>query len=334
MRRIILLACLALVAAGLLPPGSSQAQMAQGGRLCFNVPGVRECIEGRFRQYWEQNGGLAVFGYPISPPTAHMTPEGTFMVQTFERSRFELHPKGMAPYDVLLTRLGDERLKGQGRNADTFPKGTQKPGCLFFAQTGHSVCNQEGNVGFKNYWETHGLLDPKLNPFGRSLALFGLPLSEATMEMNASGAMVLTQWFERARFEFHPGNPSATKVLLGLLGVETQATLPPPGGPCNNIAIASGATISQNCVKAGASFTVEVSGFLPNQDLMYWITDEAGFTLGDVANARADAQGRYKTTVDTRSFSGVVLKPGNYTFLARDVSETFLPAMASFRVIP
>ena len=27
-----------------------------------------------------------------------------------------------------------------------------------------------------------------------------------------------TQWFERARFECHPNNPSEYRVLLGLLG--------------------------------------------------------------------------------------------------------------------
>ncbi len=54
---------LVLLAAGLV---TSRSLEAQGTRLCFNVPGISNCIESRFRQYWEQNGGLAVFGYPIS----------------------------------------------------------------------------------------------------------------------------------------------------------------------------------------------------------------------------------------------------------------------------
>ena len=49
-----------------------------------------------------------------------------------------------------------------------------------------------------------------------SLALFGLPLSEPAMETNGAGDTVLTQWFERARFEDH----GAKGVLLGLLGNE------------------------------------------------------------------------------------------------------------------
>jgi hypothetical protein len=42
------------------------------------------------------------------------------------------------------------------------------------------------------------------------------------METNSSGDRVLTQWFEGARFEWHPRNPRAFKVLLGRLGAEMQ----------------------------------------------------------------------------------------------------------------
>ena len=38
----------------------------------------------------------------------------------------------------------------------------------------------------------------------------------------ASGDQVLMQWFERARFEYHPENPAAYRVLLGRLGVEVR----------------------------------------------------------------------------------------------------------------
>jgi hypothetical protein len=77
--------------------------------------------------------------------------------------------------------------------------------------------------------ERHGLRDPNLDEYAQSLALFGLPLTEARMATNAAGDTVLTQWFERARFEWHPGNPDAFKVLLGLLGREVE---PPFIAPC------------------------------------------------------------------------------------------------------
>jgi hypothetical protein len=57
---------------------------------------------------------------------------------------------------------------------------------------------------------------------GENLALFGYPISEARIETNASGDHVLTQWFERARFEYHPTNPVTHRVLLGRLGAELR----------------------------------------------------------------------------------------------------------------
>ena len=198
----------------------------QSDRLCFDVPGIDDCIEGRFRSYWEQNGGLAVFGYPISSAATRQTSEGAFLTQEFERNRFEAHPRQAAPYDVLLGRLGEDRLREQGRDWRAAPKGRQTAGCLWFPQTEHSVCDQGNGIGFRSYWTTHGLADPGLDNYQRSLALFGLPLTEATTETNAAGDTVVTQWFERARFEYHPTKAPEFRVLLGLLGGERR---PQPG---------------------------------------------------------------------------------------------------------
>ena len=215
-----------LVALTLVPVGAHPAL----ARRCFEVPGIGNCIDGRIEEYWAQNGGLPVFGYPISPAGSRQTAEGSFSSQSFERNRLELHPENAAPYDVLLGRLGDERLRQLGRDWQTLPKGRQTADCLWFPQTEHSVCDQEPGIGFKTYWSTHGLADPQLNAYGRSLALFGLPLSEPAQETNATGDTVLVQWFERARFEYHPGQPREFKVLLGLLGNETEQPTPPPSG--------------------------------------------------------------------------------------------------------
>jgi hypothetical protein len=218
MRRLLLTALLLIAASGgfALPHVTWAASIP----LCFPAPGVKYCVSDRFREYWEQNGGLPVFGYPITPAALEQTGEGVFLVQYFERNRFELHPEHARPYDVLLGRLGDDRLRQQGRDWQRFPRGQRNVGCLWFEETGHSVCNQEGSGGFRSYWESHGVLDPALSPYARSLALFGLPLSEPLLETNAAGDTVLTQWFERGRFEWHPDKPREFKVLLGLLGNE------------------------------------------------------------------------------------------------------------------
>ncbi len=215
MRRIVLipLAALLLVYSG----GVHVVAAAPEGRL-FPETGWR--VGGRLLTFWESNGGLPVFGLPIAASIATSTAEGTFTAQVFERERLELHPEQAAPYDVLLGRLGDEVLRRQGRDWRTEGNGQSLPGaCDTYAQTGRSVCG-----AFREYWRTHGLdLGDAGTSARESLALFGLPLTAPMMETNAAGDRVLTQWFERARFEHHPANPAAYQVLLGRLGAEATA---------------------------------------------------------------------------------------------------------------
>lgn len=168
-------------------------------------------LSGRFLDYWRSNGSLDVFGYPIA--AQH---DGEVRSQVFERARFEHHPEQQAPYDVLLSRLGVEALEQQGRDWQTFSRvddASVPDGCLYFAETGHSLCG-----GFKAYWESHGLeFDGEAgSSFAESLALFGLPISEPIQETIA-GTTLTVQWFERARFEYHETSDTSL-VLLGLLG--------------------------------------------------------------------------------------------------------------------
>ena len=199
---------------------------AQTDRRCFNVPGITNCIEGRFREYWEQNGGLDVFGYPISAPMQMSTAEGTFLTQYFERNTFELHPEKPRPYDVLLGRLGDALLRAEGTVWQNLPKAAPTAP-HFFPETGHAVSHEP----FWQYWSSHGLQDRALNPYQRSLALFGLPLTEAYTGKNPNGDTVLMQWFERGRIEWHPNNPPQFQVLLGLLGNELRNASAPSTPP-------------------------------------------------------------------------------------------------------
>jgi len=50
------------------------------------------------------------------------------------------------------------------------------------------------------------------------VAQFGLPLSEEFTERLADGQEYRVQYFERARFEYHPENPQPYDVLLGQFG--------------------------------------------------------------------------------------------------------------------
>ncbi len=190
--------------------------------LCFpRIAGIVDCLGGRFSQYWQESGGLPVFGYPLTPVFDALTRDGSMMAQVFERNRLEYHPELAPPYDILLGRLGEESLAARGRDWRAEPPGTRQQGCWFAEITRHTVCNQEPGLGFLNYYRAHGLNlgDPGVSE-RESLALWGLPLTEPALETNAQGDTVLTQWFERARFEYHRGNPEPYRVLLGRLAAE------------------------------------------------------------------------------------------------------------------
>jgi hypothetical protein len=191
---------------------------AQNDQHCF--PETNFCISGRIREYWEQNGGLPVFGFPITPQREEIIEGQPFQVQWFERNRLELHPENARPYDVLLGRLSADFLEQQGRDWNTFPKGTQmddgsEGNCLYFEQTGQNVC---GDI--LAMWQANGLEMDGVAGFSyeENLALFGLPLSGEQQETLEDGNTYTVQWFERARFELHPENEPPYNVLLGLLG--------------------------------------------------------------------------------------------------------------------
>jgi beta-N-acetylhexosaminidase len=70
-----------------------------GHRLCFG-----------FRDYWNANGGLAIFGFPISEE--FKDPNTGFTVQYFERQRFEYHPENPPAWQVEGGLLGNELYQG------------------------------------------------------------------------------------------------------------------------------------------------------------------------------------------------------------------------------
>ncbi|HET8632129.1 MAG TPA: hypothetical protein VFL91_32280 [Thermomicrobiales bacterium] len=218
----------------------------------YYFPETQHAISGAFRAYWEQNGGLMRFGYPI---TSVFQVGGT-LVQYFERARFEYHPENPPAYRVelglltgYLTRdrtfpraapIAPSPSPSPGASPSPTPRPSATPGLpplaaaaspttsptasptatpsatptapsppqpppYYFPQTGHNL-----GGAFLDYWQTHG-----------GLASFGYPISEEFQEINqADGKVYTVQYFERARFEYHPENPPPYNVLLGLMGDE------------------------------------------------------------------------------------------------------------------
>jgi len=191
---------------------------AQATERCFDETGY--CVSGRILAYWEQNGGLPVFGFPISPQREELIEGQPRQVQWFERNRLELHPENAPPYDVLLGRLGGELVATQDAPAPETPQA----GCRYSEQTGFNICGE-----ILAYWNANGLeIDGQPGTTAaESIALFGLPLTGTYETTLPDGNVITVQWFERARFELHPQNAPPYNVLLGRLGFEVaQPDLP------------------------------------------------------------------------------------------------------------
>jgi hypothetical protein len=265
----------------LVPTAQAQDQR------CF--PETGQCISGRIRQYWEQNGGLPVFGFPTTNQHEELVEGRPFQVQWFERNRLELHPENATPYDVLLGRLGVDRLVQQGRDWFSFPKGGEQGGCRHFAETGHTVCG-----AFLAYFRSHGLdLSQPGTTEAESLALFGLPISETALETNASGSTVQTQWFERARFELHPENQPPFDVLLGLLGNEIRANVAPPASPPGQTPLPPSVnlTVQPERGPRGTRFLFTARGFRPGENVGVYITLPDQSVFGAPFQTTADGNG-------------------------------------------
>lgn len=168
----------------------ASAQTEEGEYYIETGHNVRE----PFYKYFLANGGTARFGYPITE--AYLDSTG-LMVQYFQKARLEWHPGNPDPYKVLLGSLSEELGKKQAPiSANQIPAATD-PNCVYFAETGHKVCNS-----FLKYFKTNG-----------GAAVFGYPITEYIQE---NGRIV--QYFQFALFEWHPNKPAGQRVLVANLG--------------------------------------------------------------------------------------------------------------------
>ena len=203
----------------MLPLALLPAPPAQAAPRCFPeaAPAISACIDGPIAEFWAQNGGLPVFGYPTGAQQEQQVEGRALQAQSFERNRLELHPENAAPYDVLLGRLGAELLAKQGRDWNAFPKADPSRGRIFLARPATRSRRSSGIIGHSHGLEFDGTAGHER--MQESLALFGLPLSEPQTEVNPTdGQPYLTQWFERARFELHPETDGTSRCCWGCWG--------------------------------------------------------------------------------------------------------------------
>ena len=181
-------------------------------------PETGHTVSGKFLEYWNNNGGLATYGYPITDAQMETDPETgkQFLTQWFERHRLELHPENAGTkFEVLAGLLGKD-LRREALVADPdfqkaevlFNNAFSKDVQWYFPETGHNL-----RFRFLEYWQQNG-----------GLERFGYPISEEHKEVDPeTGNVFVMQWFERARFEYHPENAGTPyDVLLGLLGKQIK----------------------------------------------------------------------------------------------------------------
>ncbi len=182
-----LLTCLLIVGVAIIP-ATSPAQ--EPDSRFFGESGFS--VRDDFFQYFNQRGGLEIFGPPISE---EMSEDGV-RVQYFRNVRLEWHPENPRPYRVQPGLLGELVGVRQPPIAQTRVPPANRLDERYYPQTGRTI---EG--GFLSFFDQHGGLD-----------LFGYPIGE----MEPADGNTVTQWFQRARLELQPGDTGGRIVLAPL----------------------------------------------------------------------------------------------------------------------
>jgi hypothetical protein len=94
----------------------------RAGHLFFSQTG--HSVTGLFANFWQQNGSLGVFGFPLSEPTREAVGanKDVTTVQYFERARFELAKDASGQDTVRLGNLGKEFALAQDLGVNPVPK--------------------------------------------------------------------------------------------------------------------------------------------------------------------------------------------------------------------
>lgn len=280
---------------GLFPASQAQTDVRY-------FPETGHYLRGLFRAFWENNGGVEIFGFPITEE--YIAPEDGRIKQYFERARFELAVNQTGQASVELGRLGVEITEGR-----VFPKVPPIENTAqrrYIPETQHII-----QYGFKEIWETRG-----------GERIFGFPISEEIQEILDDGEWHTVQYFERVRFEYWPDRAPGQRVLISNLGrrlapPELVAPLPPNAPPSGPVGAPSqpgqpeqpappappappdlppippsvNARVTPESGPPGTTFTFAAEGFEPGEAVGIWLTAPDQSTFGADFQATADSNG-------------------------------------------
>jgi hypothetical protein len=167
-----------------------QPAVAQVNERYF--PETGHYVRGDFLDFYQNNPeSLLLYGYPITD--AFPRAEDGLIIQYFERARFELHPGAPNGLRVKLSPLG-YYLHDSG---PPLPLPKNFPPCKKFPGIEFQVC-----YAFLDFFNEHGGVEQ-----------FGYP--DSNFELRDER---IVQYFQNARFEWHPEMPPGQRVTLTNVG--------------------------------------------------------------------------------------------------------------------
>ncbi len=285
------------------PIVSAQTQEEEGPYYSKTGHNVHEL----FYDYFRNSGGLERFGYPITE--AYADPSGRW-VQYFQKARLEWHPENADPNKIVVGLLGEELNKKQVPIPASQIPAAADPNCLYYSQTGHTVCNS-----FLKYFQAQG-----------GVEVFGYPITEYIQENG-----MIVQYFQRALFEWHPSKPPGQRVLTARLGqiyydwagLDRDRLLPvdPISGSTRVIQLKARASVLSAIVSKGTAQTgyVYVYDQLGHPISGATVTLVVRFPNGSSASYTLPPTGATGTTF--QSFPVTSVKPGQIVVMEFIVSS-------------
>ena len=179
-----------ILSAVLMATGGMPAKAQQTIGHYFSQTGHN--VTGEFWAFYQGVPDAAlIFGMPITEQF-QAADESGLSVQYFEKVRFELHPDQPVGQRVVLSDLGTKLYQAGAPSINLTTPGACR------TLNGFGVCYE-----FLTFFNEHGGQDR-----------FGNPISGS--EFQPDGQLV--QYFERARFEWHPELAAGQNVMLADLG--------------------------------------------------------------------------------------------------------------------
>ncbi|NJP05076.1 MAG: hypothetical protein HC837_05330 [Chloroflexaceae bacterium] len=269
-------------------------------------------LRGTFRDYWNEYGGLEMFGYPVTEEFVRNS-DGR-IVQYFERARFELRVENGVGF-VDLGNIGTELLTLRGITYPPVPPIRDTPTSRYFPETGHTL-----QGAFKAFWDTKD-----------GATFFGAPLSEPFLEIFPDGVQRAVQYFERGRLEQYDNT-----IVVGRLGellapCHLTDPLPPditpgpprpegapdPDNPCFQPNIIATGYVYPNSSRPGTILGFDARGFRPNEVVSLWYNMPGERVRALPYTATADANGSVLIGLTTLIDDPV----GNWELVAQGVQS-------------